>query len=171
MALVNFDPRGKSFEFRLDQYTCYRCSTGECSLENMSIKELQNSSDCVRAIGESSIEYCRGMAKLFLDGEFTAPARIYLNRKCGHYSVSDGQHRTCVVARILKKGAAVTLNAEIIEQDCICRGCLIRKDFSERESQMTWFDRRFNTRKYRDLWQDIKNYEEHEFIYTFDFDF
>ena len=168
MALVNFDPRGKSFEFRLDQYSCYRCSTGECSLENMSIEALQNSSDCVGVIGESSITYCRGMAKLFLDGEFTAPARIYLNRDCGHYSISDGQHRTCVVAMILNKGAVVTLNAEIIEQDCICRECFMREDFAKRESQLTWFDKTFNTRKYRNLRQDINDYEEHDFLYTFD---
>lgn len=76
MALVNFDPRGKSFNFRLDRYSCYRCSTGKCSLENMNIEELQNSSVCVPAVGESSVEYCRGMAKLFLDGKFTAPAGI-----------------------------------------------------------------------------------------------
>lgn len=168
MVLVNFDPRGKSFHFHLDQYSCYRCSTGECSLENMSIDQLQNSLGCVHAIGESSIEYCRGMAKLFMDDKFTSPAIIYLNRGCGHYSFSDGQHRTCVVARILRKGVTVTLNAEIIEQDCICRECLIREDFAKRESRMTWFDRTFKTRQYRDLGRDIKSYEKHEFIYTFD---
>lgn len=168
MAVVNFDPRGKSFEFRLDQYTCYRCDSGECSLDDMSIEELQNSSNCVHIIDESSIKYCRGMAKLFIDGEFTAPASIYLNRDCGHYSISDGQHRTCVVARILKKGAAVTLKANLIEQDCICRDCLMREDFAKRESQLTWFDKIFNTRKCRNLRQDIKDYQEHEFLYAFD---
>lgn len=65
MALVNFDPRGKNFEFRLNQYTCYRCSNGECALENINIEELQNSSNCVGAIEKSSIAYCRGMAKFF----------------------------------------------------------------------------------------------------------
>lgn len=87
MVFRKFDPRGKSFHFCLDKYTCCRCKTGVCSLENISIEELKNSLSYVHAIGESSIEYCRGMAKLFLDVEFSAPARIYLNRQCGHYSL------------------------------------------------------------------------------------
>ncbi len=168
MASQKFDPRGKSFHFCLDQYTCYRCKTGKCSLENISLDELKNSLSCVHVIDESSIEYCRGMAKLFLDNEFSAPASIYINSKCGHYSFSDGQHRTCVVARVLQKGADVVLNAEISEQDFICRECLIKADFAKRENSMNKIDEFFKTRKYRDLKQAEKNYEKHEFIYTFD---
>lgn len=167
MAFQKFDPRGKSFHFRLDQYTCYRCKKGVCSLENVSLYELKNSLSCVHVIGEGSIEYCRGMAKLFLDNEFSAPARIYLNRKCGHYSFSDGQHRTCVVARVLQKGAEVLLNAEITEQDCMCRDCLIKVDFAKRENSISRFDKIFRTKKYKDLKHAEKNYENHEFIYTF----
>ena len=68
---------------------------------------------------------------------------------------------------MLNRGAAVTLNAEIIEGDCICRGCLMKEKFSKRESQLTWFDKKFKTKKFRDLKKNIKNYEKYEFIYTF----
>lgn len=168
MKSQGFDPRGKTFHFRLDQYTCYRCDTGVCSLENISLDELKKSVSCVHAIGESSIEYCRGMAKLFLDDEFPAPARIHLNTQCEHYAFSDGQHRTCVVARMLQKGAEVVLNAEISEQDWICRDCLMKAHFAKIESSISTIDKLFKTKKYRHLKQSKKDYEKHEFIYTFD---
>lgn len=168
MTHQEFDPRGKTFNFRLGQYTCYRCNTGVCSLESISLDELKNSGSCVGAIGQSSIEYCRGMAKLFLDSEFTAPARIQLNTRCGHYTFSDGQHRTCVVARILQKGAEVVLNAEIIEQDYLCRDCFMKAHFEEKESSISKIDKIFKTKKYRNLKQSKEDYDKHEFIYTFE---
>lgn len=167
MDTKGFDPIGKTFHFCLDKYTCFRCKTGICSLENISVEELENSSSCVHAFGESSIEYCRGMAKLFLDNEFTAPATIYLNTECGHYSFADGQHRTCVVARVLQKGRKVTLNAKVIEQNCFCRDCLIKAHYAERENSLKPVDKFFKTKKYRDIKQLEKDYEQHEFMYSF----
>jgi len=168
MDIQKFDPMGKSFHFRLNEYSCYKCSTGICSLESISLDELKNSESCVGAIGESSIQYCRGMAKLFIDDEFTTPARIQLNTQCGHYTFSDGQHRTCVVARILKKDAKVVLNAEVVEQDCLCRDCLMKAHFEEKESSISKIDKMLKTKKYRNLKQSKEDYDKHEFIYTFD---
>lgn len=167
MTFREFDPRGKTFNFRLGQYTCYRCNTGVCSLEGISLEELKNSGSSVGNNRQSSIEYCRGMAKLFLDGEFTSPARIHLNTRCGHYEFSDGQHRTCVVARILQKGAKVVLNAEITEQDYQCRGCFMKAHFKKEESSISKIDKIFKTKKYRNLKQSKENYDKHEFVYTF----
>jgi hypothetical protein len=103
MEIQGFDPRGKTFNFRLDAYSCYKRKTGFCSLDNISIDELKNCSSCVHVNGESTIEYCRGMAKLFLDHKFKTPADIYHDSICGHYCCDGGQHRTCVVAHLLKK--------------------------------------------------------------------
>ena len=35
-----FDEKGKVFYFRLDQYTCYKCKSGICSLDEISLEEL-----------------------------------------------------------------------------------------------------------------------------------
>ncbi len=115
MALQKFDLRGERFHFYLYKYSCYRCKTGVCSLEDISLDELKNSLSHSHFISESSIEYYRDMAKLFLDGEISAPTRMYLNRECGNYSFPDGQLRTFVFGRVLQKGAEELLNVEIIE--------------------------------------------------------
>lgn len=140
-----------------------------CSLENTSIDELRSISNNFGSINRNSISYCQGIAKLFLDNKFIDPVKIYMNRDCGHYSFSDGQHRTCVVARILRKGAIVTLKAEIHELNCICGKCSTKMNLAERESSITWFDRKFKTRKYTELKRDITLDDDHVFIYTFDY--
>lgn len=168
MYIQGFDPREKTFHFCLDKYTCHRCATGICSLENITLEEIEDAKSCVHAYGESSVEYCIGMAKMFLDNEFTAPANIYLNTTCGHYSFADGQHRTCVVARLLKKGGRVTLNANITEQDCVCRDCLLKKHYAEQEDRLTFFAKLFSSKRYREFKKAEKDYAEHEFTYYFD---
>lgn len=167
MNEVDFDPRGKTFHFRLDKYTCYRCKKRNCSLDNISLDELKGSSSCVHAYDESSIEYCRGMAKLFLDNEFSAAATIYLNTQCGHYSFADGQHRTCVVARVLQKGGDVILKANITIQECMCRHCLLEAYYLEERNCLTWIDRQFKTARYRKIKKSEEDYKHHEFIYSF----
>lgn len=163
MDIQVFDPREKIFEFNLDIYSCYRCYTGECSLENISIEEIESySSTYINAV--ASIEYCREMAKLFLNNKFTAPAIIYYNEKCSHYSFSDGQHRTCVVAHLLRKGARVNLNATITNQKCLCKNCLLTNKYIEEENSFNFIDRYFKTRKYKKHQESKKKFQEHEFL-------
>ncbi|WP_252233895.1 hypothetical protein [Clostridium sp. ZS1] len=163
-----FDPRGKIFQFKLDKYSCYRRKTGICSLENITIEELLKCQSYVGEHDESSIKYCRGMAKLFLDNKFNSPADIYLNKKCEHYCCSGGQHRTCVVAHLLKKGAQVKLNVNFKEQESRCRYCLIQEDYMKKYQELSVLDRIFKIGKYKTISNARKEYEKNECIYFFD---
>lgn len=164
MKVNKFDPRGKEFHFKLDKYSCYRCKEGNCSLKNISLDELKeyNSSGVIPP--ESSKEYCIGMAKLFLEGEFETPAVIY-KQSCGHYSFSDGQHRTCVVAHLLEKDANVILKADVIEQNILCYVCVMKEKIRSRESKLTLFDKIFKTRRYKELIESKNRLPKHNFIY------
>jgi len=168
MDIKGFNPRGKTFHFCLDEYSCYRCKTGSCSLDNISLEDLKNISPSDHAHRENSVEYCRGMAKLFLDHKFTSPATIFLNMKCGHYDFDDGQHRTCVAARILQKGGQILLNVDLAEQDCVCRDCLMKAHFREQENTLTPIDKLFSTKKCRNFVQSEKEYHRCEFMYSFE---
>ncbi|OAA90733.1 hypothetical protein WY13_01037 [Clostridium ljungdahlii] len=161
----NFDPRDKMFHFVLDQYSCYRRKTGICSLDDITIQELFNCESYIGECNESSIKYCRGMAKLFLDNKFSTPADIYLNKKCGHYCCSGGQHRVCVVAHLLKKGAQVKLNANFTEQEGSCRYCLIQEDYAQKEKRLSILVRILKIGEYKTIRNARQNYEEHECMY------
>ncbi|MRY42631.1 hypothetical protein GKD46_20825 [Parabacteroides distasonis] len=164
MRIENFDPRGKEFHFKLDKYSCYRCQTGKCSLDNVTLDELYAFNVSNDLPAESSKDYCIGMAKLFLEGEFETPAFIYKD-SCGHYSIDDGQHRTCVVAHLLDKGASVVLNANVKEQDMACYMCGMKEKIKNKEANVTWFDKTLKTKPYRELINIKNSLYDHNFLY------
>lgn len=165
--IKGFNPRNKTFHFYLDKYSCYRCKTGVCSLDNISLQELKSLS-YIHITGEDKLEYCRGMAKMFIDNLFKTPAEICLNTKCGHYDFSDGQHRTCVAARLLKMGAQVNLDANLYIQNTCCRDCNMKGYFHITENSFTFLDKIFKTKKYRNLINSEAEYKEHALLYHFD---
>ncbi|MDN9956206.1 hypothetical protein KLM53_17075 [Clostridioides difficile] len=105
-------------------------------------REKTSSSNC------NDINYCRFIANLFLHDKFTAPARINLNKSCNHYSFTDGQHRTCVVSKLLNLGADVNLRANYQEQNCECIYCRRKKDLIIKKGDIFFFDKLFKTKKY-----------------------
>lgn len=166
--IENFNPRNKKFHFKLSKYDCYKQKSGVCSLDNITIEELLKFDSKGSEYGESRIQYCRGMAKLFLENKFKAPADIYLNIKCGHYSCSGGQHRTCVVAHLLKKGVSVKLNVNLCENNSVCRYCLMQEEFTKRYKELSLLQKLMKTNNYKRLCEDKVNFQENEFIYEFD---
>lgn len=168
MSSDYFDPRGKTFSFRLDEYSCYRCKTGTCSLDNISLDELKANFELGKPGKINDLNYCRGIAGLFLHNMFKVPANILLHSKCGHYSFSDGQHRTCVVGRILQKGGVVTLNFELAEGGDICRSCYFKIRLNQLDSQITIIDKIFKTKLYKERLNLLEKSMKREFLYHLD---
>lgn len=118
---IDFNPNGKTYYFRLDEHDCYKCASGKCSLEDISLDELKKyPTDCSQ---EKSINYCRGIASMLLNNKFPAPASINLNKGCGHYSFDDGQHRTCCLARLNTKGANIKKDINFKKEEGLCYYC------------------------------------------------
>lgn len=130
MKTLNFNPVGKVFLFKLDKSTCYRIKTGakKCLLDDMSIDDILNTDIIDTVSTENSELYCIELAQKLLKSMLPAPVTINYNSICKHYSFTDGQHRTCIVSRLLKKTKNVDFSANIAEQNCKCRYCLIKEN-------------------------------------------
>lgn len=105
------------------------------------------------------------MAKLFLENKFSAPAEIYYNTECGHYSFANGQHRTCVVAHLLQMGGEVTLNANIYENKYYCGYCVKQKYLYKKTPFLKKIK---HIKKYIKLNSERKSFENSEHLVHFD---
>lgn len=162
------NPGGKKIHFSLDKYTCYKRKTGKCSLDNITIEELLEYTH-KREYNESSVHYCRSIAKLLLHNKFLKSLdmpNIYYYKKCNHYSCSDGQHRTCITENLFKKGVKVDLNILFEEEDNKCRYCLIQEDFQKRRFNVSIIDKILRN-KITLIEEEKRKYEEVEYICSF----
>lgn len=82
-------------------------------MDGVTIEELGR--EKTSSSNRNDINYCRFIANLFLHDKFTAAAWINLNKSCNHYSFIDGQHRTCVVSKLLNLDANVNLRVNYQE--------------------------------------------------------
>jgi hypothetical protein len=116
ICVEEFNPKGKKYYFTsCTEDFCYKNRHGICSLDL--------TEDKVRSVptekypGEDDVNYCRDIYKSILkDGQ---KYHVYINsNKCGHYTFTDGQHRTCIAS---KKG--LKLRAEIYQGNEVCEVC------------------------------------------------
>lgn len=115
----NFSSKGKQFVFNLDTYTCYRISTGTCSIDEVGIQIKEDP-----YASSYSVEYCPNLAaSLNKFGVINQnyPIRVIKNT-CGHYSIEDGQHRLCSAAKL-----GITLEVYVLEDESDCDVCYWKK--------------------------------------------
>lgn len=42
MERVKLNPLGKTYYFNFNEYSCYKCKTGVCPLDNLTLDEIRN---------------------------------------------------------------------------------------------------------------------------------
>lgn len=93
--IVEFYPKGKGFDLRLDKYECYKKASGKCSLDIIDdysiFKESGNRND---------ISYCPYYCNLIRKNGYKPDLNpVSISRDlCNHYSVDNGRHRVCIMA-------------------------------------------------------------------------
>lgn len=103
LRIPEFNPKGKEYYYTAcNQDFCYKNKNGICSLDltEEEVKNINKNVDGEDYIycQKNSVNYCRDIYKsLIKDGQ---KKLVYLNqKKCGHYTFTDGQHRLCIAAR------------------------------------------------------------------------
>lgn len=111
----NFDPHGKTFEFNLDKYSCCKKNGKTCLAGNAQI---------VDGIGEKYLRvhrddemYCPNIINNIKRNGFDDDLYeiMVVRNGCGHYSVTNGQHRICAAA---KAGISITVYLQEYDGDC-----------------------------------------------------
>ena len=94
--MIHFNPSGKNFAFNMNCYNCFEIATGKCLLEaSEDFKEdKRNKID----EGKDIFNRCRIISTLLIQQRLR-PVSIE-QFKCGHYEVSDGQHRVCIASKM-----------------------------------------------------------------------
>jgi hypothetical protein len=114
---IDFYPKGKSFSFRFSKDTCEKISTGKCNVEGMAPYKYNMAEFERRCNGFK----CSNIAVSLIKNGFVhhpgAGILIY-KHACGHYSFNNGQHRTCLAAKL-----NVYVRAEVKELDSTCAAC------------------------------------------------
>jgi len=110
MQISTFDPRNKSFCFRMDGYKCFFRKTGKCSLEltksetEQYIKKENEErkfvidEDSHWYYPKNSVKYCQLLRDDILQNGVKREIIVFSN-SCGHYSFDAGQHRSCIGKR------------------------------------------------------------------------
>lgn len=114
-----FRPKGKTFVFNLDEYSCYKLNTGVCSMDCEKNYDLND-----MYVSENSIQYCPKLAnslKQYGVTNINYPVRVIKNT-CGHYSIEDGQHRLCSASK-----EDLGIDVYIQESEYTCRVCHFKK--------------------------------------------
>ena len=62
---------------------------------------------------ESEANYCLGMAKKLICGDFERPVDIFYNTRDGHICCSDGRHRICVAQKLNSTDKAKKLAVKV----------------------------------------------------------
>lgn len=162
---MKFNPLGKTYHFRLSEDSCYMRMNDKCSLEDIDISDIKKIGNASH-LAENSIYYCRGIASSILNKDLIPEFEIYKNNQCGHYSLADGQHRFCVIARLKERGEEVSIDAEVINQNIKCYYCGLNDKFVSQEKALTFFDKVFR-KKIKKLNISQMNHEKFHFIHTF----
>lgn len=164
-----FNPGNKTYNFSFDSYSCHKLATGKCSLDDISLDDLSKFENKYE-IDESNENYCRSIAMMVLNDKFTRPAWITFYKPCNHYCFSDGQHRTCCAARLIQKGANVSINAKLeTTEKYICRYCSISKSLERKKhifNDMNPIKRFFKRKEYQRFLEDEHNFSEHDVLWT-----
>ena len=124
MGKIDFDPLGKTYYFNFSDHSCNMCATGRCPLDDLSIEDILELKKPEKSyIPEWSWEYCTDLAKKLLRYDYSPDIWMHYNTVCGHYSFSDGQHRTCIISRLYQKGKKLKFQPYLSENQCKCPQC------------------------------------------------
>lgn len=132
---ITFDPRNKSFCFRMDAHDCFYMKTGKCSLD-LTEKELKHfvSKENLKLVTvsenheylnyeDNSVMYCRLLAQDFRKNGVKSNVMVFSNN-CGHYTLDWGQHRACISKRI---GISSIPAEQLKQNETQCPHCLSSK--------------------------------------------
>lgn len=119
----NFSPKGKHFIFELDIYSCFKCSTGKCSITQQKVANHELDRKYYYGSSTASCEvHCLNIAKSLIENGFTSNALSGTKYKCGHYVLGYGQHRICVAGRL-----GLTLPTIITVSELNCPECIEKR--------------------------------------------
>lgn len=161
MKIINFNPLGKTFNFRLTEDTCSRCKSGTCPLDLMSVSEIENFEYNGDYLQRGSAEYCLDLGKKILNQSLNAICKIqvYHYKDCNHYDFNDGQHRTCVVAHLMQKNINIELPVKYYEVKGNCSYCKNKVKHLNINNYFGEFAKLFDS--------TLQNTEHNGFLYTF----
>ena len=141
MEKTKFNPTNHSYAFRL-KGSCYALkSGGVCSLnltsEEVKLEYEKERTDKQNIYKEESVLYCRELAEFLIEIDYyndaskdPFPITIHQNY-CGHFTFSDGQHRTCIAKHLTIDSIEVEYHDN---ENFKCAVC------SKRERE-TWFQK------------------------------
>lgn len=168
MDRVKLNPLGKTYYFNFNEYSCYKCKTGTCPLDKLTLDEIRNLQEVDKfCIKENSEEYCTDLARKILVYDYSPKVWLNLNTVCGHYSLSDGQHRTCIIARLYQKGGNVNFEPYFSTQPSQCLHCLNKEHYTKLENSLNFFDKLFKTKKYKKIIDYKKRTQIRSGLYDF----
>lgn len=104
MLINNFNPLKYIYLFKFSSDNCHFCNRGYCIIDKMSNNEMLDFKVESVISYHRECDYCLWLAKSFLANVVDRPAWIYKSKICNHYVFDDGQHRTCVYSRLVKRG-------------------------------------------------------------------
>ncbi|SFJ23949.1 hypothetical protein SAMN02910355_1729 [Terrisporobacter glycolicus] len=95
--IENFRSKGKTFLFNLNEYCCYG-KKNECYVQLGKLDVTREP----RQYGIGEDMFCVTLAECFLRRGYEDWSNcVYISKHtCGHYSVTDGQHRLCISSKI-----------------------------------------------------------------------
>ena len=134
--ITDFIPWGKTYCFNMDRHDCYYRKYRQCSLNKYEISlSGQKELNC------SSPAFCLNLAGSLLENGFiqTADDVLVHKKECGHYEISQGQHRVCICARL--QMPMKVLYQEDYEKCVIC--CLSHKNWRKKISYLLWKEHEF----------------------------
>lgn len=125
-----FEPRNKGFCFQMDECDCFYCKTGTCSLDLSSdersyYKNLEGIADDESIARydwypENSVMYCYLLASDILANGYRNPCFRISGHSCGHYTVDQGQNRSCIAKR---KGILIPVEKSPRDFPLLCGHC------------------------------------------------
>lgn len=129
---VKVIPAEMNFSYCLSKYDCYRKRTGKCSLllsEEGYQKELLREGHDKWYYDDGSVRKCVELKDSLLQYGNTSEIRI-CRFACGHWGITDGQHRLCIYKTANLGELEVTRTGD---WDVECRVCYFKKKVSNLE--------------------------------------
>ena len=131
---VSIKPANVSFCFSYSELDCYKLSTGKCTFELSDEEYHEEESKCKSVwYAENRVGYCRDLLYIMKEEKaFTSSSQIRGTQfSCGHISLTDGQHRSCISKMI---GAASLFFDKLDQVDFPCSVCRKPKEEKKEKS-------------------------------------
>lgn len=136
------DPAKVSFCFSYSEYDCYKLTTGRCTFELSDEEYILEETKCKSVwYAENRVGYCRDLLNIMKESEaFTSSTKIRgMQFSCGHISLTDGQHRSCISKMI---GAASLFFDNLDQVNFPCNVCRKPKEENQKKNFFKGFFRK-----------------------------